>query len=484
MATAAPTKPGTSRLSELARHVVVPSGIVATGWPAVRDKCAELGIEFDTWQDGAGRLILAKREDGLYATTVGGVVMSIPRQVGKTFLLGAIIFALCLLFPNLTVIWTAHRLRTADETFSAMQGFSRRRKIAPHMLRPVLGSGDEEIRFRNGSRILFGARERGFGRGFAGVDVLVFDEAQILTENAIDDMVPATNQAPNPLILFTGTPPKPTDSGEVFRLKRADALAGESDDTVYIEFSADLGADPLDREQWRRANPSFPARTPAAAMLRMKKNLSEDSFIREALGIWDAGGDSVIPAHVWAAALDSGSEPASRPVFAVDVSVDRGFAAIAAAGLREDGKMHVEVVEHRPGVEWVSERLTELRRKHRPAGIVVDQVGPAGSLLPDLQKCRVETTTARDMIQACGAFYDLAMTGRLAHRGQVALDEALKVARKRELMESWAWARKGGDITPLVACTLAAWMAAKLGAVKPRFVNLAEALEAAESAED
>jgi hypothetical protein len=140
------------------------------------------------------------------------------------------------------VIWTAHRLRTAGETFDKMQGMARRRKIKPHVAKVVLGSGEEEIRFRNGSRILFGARERGFGRGFDEVDVLIFDEAQILTENAIDDMVPATNQSRQPtgaLMLFMGTPPKPTDPGEVFARMRAEALSGEDEDTGYIEFSAD-----------------------------------------------------------------------------------------------------------------------------------------------------------------------------------------------------------------------------------------------------
>jgi len=212
---------------------------VSTGWPAVRDKCGDLGITFDAWQDGTGRLILAKREDGLYATTVGGVVISIPRQVGKTFLLGSIVFALCLLFPNLTVIWTAHRLRTAAETFASMQGMARKQKIKPHISKIVLGSGDEEIQFHNGSRILFGARERGFGRGFSEVDVLVFDEAQILTENAIDDMLPATNQSPNPLILYTGTPPKPTDPGEVFKMKARCGSLGR------------VGRHAVHRVQWR-----------------------------------------------------------------------------------------------------------------------------------------------------------------------------------------------------------------------------------------
>jgi hypothetical protein len=67
-------------------------------------------------------VILAKRADGKYAATIGGTGLSIPRQVGKTFLVGAIVFALCLLCPNLTVIWTAHRLRTAEETFGEDAG--------------------------------------------------------------------------------------------------------------------------------------------------------------------------------------------------------------------------------------------------------------------------------------------------------------------------------------------------------------------------
>jgi hypothetical protein len=56
-----PTKRGTRKLSDVARHVVVPTGIVSTGYPAVRDKCRDLGIVHDDWQQGLGRLILAKR---------------------------------------------------------------------------------------------------------------------------------------------------------------------------------------------------------------------------------------------------------------------------------------------------------------------------------------------------------------------------------------------------------------------------------------
>ena len=69
--TAAPTRAGTARLSEVARKVVQPTGIVSTGWPAVEQTCrTKLGVAFDEWQAGAGRLILAKREDGSLAAEI------------------------------------------------------------------------------------------------------------------------------------------------------------------------------------------------------------------------------------------------------------------------------------------------------------------------------------------------------------------------------------------------------------------------------
>ena len=77
------TKPGTRKLSEVARKLVVPDGIVSTGWPAVRDTCTKrLGVGFDPWQDGAGRLILAKRADGTLATTVGDFASTLSAMRG------------------------------------------------------------------------------------------------------------------------------------------------------------------------------------------------------------------------------------------------------------------------------------------------------------------------------------------------------------------------------------------------------------------
>jgi hypothetical protein len=401
---------------------------VTTAWPSVEQKCADLGITFDLWQQGLGELILAKRADGRYAASVGGVVMSIPRQVGKTFTVGGIIFALCLLHPGMTVIWTAHRMRTANETFASMRGMARRKRIAPHMLRPILGSGEEELPFRNGSRILFGARERGFGLGFTEVDVLVLDEAQRLGEAALDDMVPTTNQSRQPagaLLFFMGTPPRPTDSGDVFSMKRREALAGEVDDTVYVEFSADRGARPDDWAQVAKANPSFPLRTPREAILRMRRNLGAESFLREGLGIWDeenTGG--ALDLARWLKLADPATEHGAGPVFGVDVTGDRQ-AWVAVAWRRPDGTFHVMLTHDRPMDAFQLADYAK-ERAERWGGTLT-----GSKALEDEMPHGFIPLTSADFTVASGGFADLVKAGTLRHDNQEPLNHAVKAARWR-----------------------------------------------------
>lgn len=469
-----PTRSLTPRLSEIAKHVVVPSGVASSGWPEVERKCADFGVTFRPWQPGIGRLILAKRESGTYAATIGGTGMSIPRQVGKTFLVGAIVFALCLLYPKLTVIWTAHRLRTAEETFGKMQAFSKRAKIAPHVEKVVLGSGEEEVRFRNGSRILFGARERGFGRGFDEVDVLIFDEAQILTDAALDDMIPATNQSRQPsgaLLLFMGTPPKPSDPGEVFKRMRSDALSGEDPDTAWVEFGADEGyepppqASPLTGKDWEqvgKANPSFPDDTPREAILRMRKKLAPESFVREGVGLWDEDdvAERPIPVDDWKKLeIPDDQVPDDAPTrYAVAMTPERmASIAVGVPGERAylDLAEMARVDDSRLLVDWL------VKRKGRRVVVMIDSRDPAASLVPELRAhgVQVNATTQQDAGKACGGLLDAVSEARVSHCGQPALESALRAARKKLIGKAGLWEWDLEDPTSEAACLRAVTLA-------------------------
>jgi hypothetical protein len=413
-----------------------------------------MGIGFDEWQRGAGRLILAKTADGRYAATVGGVGMSLPRQVGKTYLIGAIVFALCIDNPGLTVIWTAHHSRTAGETFLAMQAMAQRSKIAPYVRRVLTGANNEAVEFRNGSRVLFGARERGFGRGFAGVDILVCDEAQILTDRALDNMLATMNTAPNALPLFMGTPPAPGDPSESFIRMRTDALSGDATDTAWIECGADPGASPDDRKQWATANPSFPQRTPVTSMLRLRKKLRPDSWLREGLGVWDDDGPSTMPN--WPHLAVDPVEDVTPSALGIASDPDQTWLSLGAVSQGEHPHLSIMLrvpIAKRP--EFVNEVVRVSGQLGCP--VLIDKNGPASFLLPDLIDAMVplEQVGLDRFVQASVDLVLAVAASEVEHGNYEELNAAVAAAGWRKVGDRQVFARRNGDISALEAVALA-----------------------------
>lgn len=463
---------GDRRLSEVSRHLVMPDGIETTAWPLVSRQLQKMDTPLDTWQQGLMTAILAKRADGMYACGIGGAVLSIARQSGKTYTIGSLIFAICSANPNTLVLWSAHRVKTHNETFRTMDSMAQKPGVKPFVRRVLTGANSEAIEFANGSRILFGARADGFGRGFAKVDIVVLDEAQILTEKAMEDMVPATNAAPNGLVIMMGTPPRPGDPGEVFTNRRKAALSGDDKNILYVEMSADKNANPDDREQWAKANPSFPGRTTETAILRMRSLLgSADSFRREGMGIWDeaALAKRAIDADVWdLRRIEPAAVPsAGRKVFGVRFTVDGSMVALAAA-MRpdDDGPVHVEAIKQATmgeGTQWLVDFLVD--RREEMAQVVVDGKSGVGYLVNALRAEKVPAkailTPSTDDAVAAHSMTEAAITqGGLTHRGQPALDDQVKAARRRKIGTAggFGWeASEGESVAMFEAATLALW---------------------------
>jgi len=497
-----PTKtstPTTSerKLSDVAKHLVVPSGIKTTGYPAVEAQCRKMGVAHDPWQKGLGRAILAKRENGLYAAGIGGVLISICRQVGKTFTIGTIIFALCIIFPGIKVLWTAHHSATSDETFETLSSLARRRRIAPYIAHNGIrqGNGKQRIKFTNGSRIMFGAREHGFGRGIPGVTIVVFDECQILKAKALSDMIPAANTVKNPLIIYMGTPPKPEDAAEVFKARRKKALAvkerratGEvvEYDTLYVEVGANAGDDVEDKAVLAKANPSFPDRTPWEAILRLRENLTDPAdWAREGLGIWDeekaVGGPLK---KLWPQLAVGADEVPTDGARAYGVAFSADAMRVSLGGCIIDGeRAHIELIDAQQGpveetlaplADWFVEKVDGVPRWRRASAIVLS--GRAGAIVLErllierrVPRRRIVVVTTPQYFQACGLLLEQASAAASAVKrgdrpilthlsiGQVQLDDsaATAVQEKRARDGAWGWASPAGDETPVEATSLA-----------------------------
>lgn len=452
-----------------ARHLVLPDGIKTSGFPAVEATCRRIGIVFDAWQKDLNRCILAKDSSGLYAADT--VAMSIPRQVGKTFDVGALVFADSIINPGTTTVWTAHRFKVSRETFNELRMWAKSPLMAPHVDYEDIttGAGNEMIPFRNGSRIVFAARERGAIRGFTKVRRLILDEAQILTEAAMADLAPTMNQAENPQIIMMGTPPKPGDPGEVFTALRKAALDGDSEGALYAEFSAQSGApvQPNEAGFWEamaEANPSFPSRTNRRAIKRLRKLLTnDDDYRREAQGIWDSDGRvSLFEAGAWDDARKS-ERPDGLTVdaLALAVSIDLGHSAIVAAS-DDDGDVWVKPLHHGPGTKGVVDRCVELQARF-DVDVVVDGRGPGAVLIPHLEKAgvRLHIATTGDVLDAFANLETKVRDGQFFHVDSPELDAAAAGAVRRAVGDRSALGRKKSeaDISPLEAASLAAWRA-------------------------
>jgi hypothetical protein len=111
--------------------------------------------------------------------------------------------------------------------------------------------------------------------------------------------------------------------------------------------------------------------------------MSDVTFARERLGIVD---ESQCDGHrsggVGCGGGSADVSPLDPVAFALDTSPDGVFTSIAVAGKTAAGRVHVEVVDRRRGTGWVVDRVEELRDNWRPTSIVLDPIGPVGSLLP------------------------------------------------------------------------------------------------------
>jgi hypothetical protein len=425
------------------------------------------GLTADEWQERVLRAWLGLRKDGQVAAARAG--LAVPRQNGKNALI-EIVELFKMVELGRRVLHTAHEVKTARKAFARLKYFFGDRVADPAAAFPELNNlvrevrntnGQEAIVLTNGGQVEFIARSRSSGRGFT-VDDLILDEAQELSEDALAALRPTISASPNPQIIFTGTPPGPTAVGEVFTRQRTNGLTKADPRLCWQEWRAWDVENIDDPMAVAQANPALGIRLLWDTIADERADMSEDTFARERLGLWETQQSlQVINPAWWEASKHPESQVIDPVAFAADITPDRQRGSISLAGRRADGRFHVETVQNERGTAWIVPRLLELIGKWRPCAIVLDPGSPAGSLIAELQEGGVEPllTSTRDVGQACGAFFDAVRDDKLRHLDDPRLNLALGSARKRPLGDSgaWAWHRKdtATDITPLVAATLA-----------------------------
>jgi hypothetical protein len=295
--------------------------------------------------------------------------------------------------------------------------------------------------------------------------MVISDEAQIMTEKAVDAQTSTMNTSSFGLAIYAGTPPRPDDPSEAFTRMHDEAWDGTLEDAVWIEVGGDPAGDPDDPKQWAQANPSYPHRTPTESILRQRRKLTLESFRREGLGIWDDGGTDpwgVIPRTRWRSRVTDHEDPdrsgwLEGPVtLCVESDSDQIWTTVAVAGGRPDA-IGFAVIGRYEGTGWVVDAVSALDVDI--AHIVIDDHSFAAPLVAPLEAAGFTVTVPKTnaVATATATLIDLFNKGGIEYRDSPELTASAACSKLRKYGEGRVINRAVGDPSALIAANLAVW---------------------------
>jgi hypothetical protein len=366
----------------------------------------------------------------------------------------------------------------------------------------IFGSGGRQVRKRVSARLRFLARSRGSGRSFTA-DVVVYDEAMILSDEQVGASMPTMRAVANPQLYYTASAGM-HDSTQLAAVRRRmirhdptlmgsewsinphlddcprDEVSGRKSNRYVICLKHDDRDDP---RSWAKSNPAFGTRIRLDHFRKELAAMGAAAFDRELLGVGDWPPEEeaweIITEEAWQACAMENPGGAVRPLaFAWDVAEDLASATIASAWDRpepsaDDQKRPVtsRVVLEIPrgcskeGVAWVIPRLLELRKKWKPLAIAGPTNGPGASLLDEAEKAGLDVLKAgsADEAAALALFRTKVRERGIIHLGKEqapAMRAAIAAATTRDVGDGGkALKRRDAetDITQATAPVLAHW---------------------------
>ena len=437
------------------------------------------GYELDPWQKSIVCAWLGRdKTDHFTATSCG---LSVPRQNGKNALLEVReLYALVTMGER--ILHTAHEVKTARQAFNRLSSFFTNSNHYPELSDMVeyirRTNGQEEIALTNGGSIQFSSRSNGANRGFT-VDSVIFDEAQELTDDQLNALLPTLSAAPsgNRQFIYVGTPPTPNGRGEVFGRVRQSALKKLDPSIAWHEWSVedipprDVTIDEL-VELSKTTNPAMGYRLTEEFTRKEAIQMSLDGFARERLGWWsDTTGTQAITEELWNSTF---IDPKDAPrdglkTFGVKFSVDGAYVSLAGCRTPTGGTPHVELIAYAPiheGMSFIIDFFENEERMNDTAGIAIDGRAGTGALVNALAENYTRRVIMIPSTKGCvdaSAMFEQALHERtITHTdtdagAQAELTTSALGAIRRTVGNNGGWIYGGENPTPIEAVTLALW---------------------------
>lgn len=426
--------------------------------PAVGKVSTVLGRPLSPWQQQVSDVINEVDDEGLLFHRF--VIISVPRQSGKTALVLATAVHRCIAERRRKVWITAQTGQAARTRWREQAEEFDDTPLKP-LANTKYGAGDSRMVFRNGSQFAPHSPKIDALHGEQS-DLNIIDEAWSFTEeqgnNLLQAITPtqATRRGAQTIITSTAGTVSSTWFHDLADRGR------DGDPTVcYFEWSIPDDVDPLDLDIVAAHHPAVGNIIDRSAIDAAAAQLSPGEFARAYGNRRTGAGERLVPVYEWNAAQTTGQfPPDARVSFGSAVSIDRKETAICAAAM-VDGVPVVELVDVRPGTNWAAPRLAELRGGHENLGIAIDRHGPSLTVADELDIRKVELlkVDTRAICTAAADLLDRLRDGRVKFRSDAAFDRGMDVLTKRSIGDAFAFSRKmdSGSIAAVEAASLAVW---------------------------
>ena len=432
----------------------------------------EYGNPLDPWQQSAVNCWLGFDDDGAYNVTSAGIAL--PRQNGKNVCLEAREFY-GMVVNGERILHTAHQVRTSKKAFRRLEALftDRRHPEVCKLVKQIrYTNGEEAIELSNGASIEFTARSRQAARGFDGISLVVYDEAQELTDDQVEAIMATLSASATGTrqVIYAGTPPYPGCPGTVFRRRRTVCMTEPGAHDAWHEWSVDAQSvadlDLTDRKLWYQTNPALGIRLSEDFTAQELSTMSADGFARERLCWWSpvlvAQDDRAITEKIWNACASMARKPEGRTAYGVKFSADGAEVVLCGAVCPQDGPARISLIERRPtgmGVRWLAEWLNA--RYKQACCVVIDGRNGVDVLVDRIadtwkHKKSILRPSAKDMISAVSLLMDeLNERSVTWFEPQDALRDSALTSVKRPISGGWGFG--GDDSAPIEAAALALW---------------------------
>lgn len=437
-----------------------------------------LGLDFMPWQrqvvDAATEYRILGPGDSEGDRLIGQrayryryVIVTVPRQSGKTTLMGPVRVHRLMTRPKASAFSTAQTGKDAGKRMKDLIELVNGSPLAP-MFKAKYSLGSEGLKLpANGSELTRFSPKTGAIHGETP-HLVDFDEFWKYSSALGNDLLGGVSPS---MITLAGTSQiwmistmGTAESG--FMNEWVEKGRAREPGVAYFEWSMPDGLDPYAPSTWWSFHPAL-GNTIGEADLAAEMGLPRGEWTRAYMNRLTAAADPLIEPDDFARLRAEWDTPPAWSEIVVGYEVFPGNTAAAVYGTWRDrtGKPCTHVIHVAPGVTWLDDLLVTIDTTHRPLALAADDGGETRAVtdrvnarLPEHRQ--VYTTGMRDFGTACVGWLTAARDQKtFRHDGSAAIAQAVMHAVLYPSGDSWRFSRRHstGPIAALNAVVVGLW---------------------------